>query len=137
MRPHVKAYRPPQQVKSSLLHRRATFRSTNSRLGHFLSKSASAGPSMPILSKTAVRGRFAVHQGCWNVQNKSSGHLSRYPTLTRNLWPHHKRKDANLQRPLLEDQRLQHGELPLSSSTLKSQLQLRLARPPLTIATAP
>ena len=59
-----------------------------------------------------------------------------YPTPTRNLWPHHKRKNANLQRPLLEDQRFQRGELFQSFNTLKSQLQLRFARPHLTIATA-
>ena len=46
----------------------------------------------------------------------------------------HKRKNANLQRPLFEGQRLQHGELLLRPNTLKSQLQLRLARPTLTIA---
>ena len=46
-------------------------------------------------------------------------YLFRYPTPTRNLWPYHKRKSANSQRPLLEDQRLQPGELLLSFKHLE------------------
>ena len=61
------------RVNASSFIEEACSRTTNSRLGHFTSKSASAGPITPRISETAVRCRFAVHQGCRNGQNKPSG----------------------------------------------------------------
>ena len=132
IRLHGKTYRPSQQGKRSFFHRRATFSSTNSRLGHFSSKSASVCSTTPASSEAAGRGRFAVHQDCRKGQNKPPGIYFATQHL-RSTYGGRMQTFSNLCSTINDFS----AENPFyAPKTLKSKLQLRFARPRLTMATA-